>query len=144
MLALERAYLPDDSATFGRLTVGDAVFYTLEPPWKGNQQRISCIPEGVYTLRMRDSKIVSDTTGGEFTRGWEVTGVLNRTFIMFHVGNWERNTDGCILVGSEFSWHAVHGPMVASSLVAFRRFMAVMAARDVWVMNIFNRTVSFP
>lgn len=55
MLVLKRMYL--DKAVHGRLYVGDELLAcTIELPWKQNAKRISCIPEGVYTLRRRYSE----------------------------------------------------------------------------------------
>lgn len=55
MLVLKRIYL--DKAVHGRLYVGDELLAcTIELPWKQNAKRISCIPEGIYTLRRRYSE----------------------------------------------------------------------------------------
>ena len=46
-----------DKAVHGRLYVGEELLAcTIELPWKQNAKRISCIPEGVYTLRRRYSE----------------------------------------------------------------------------------------
>lgn len=144
MIELERAYLPDNSATFGRLVVNDQAFCTLEPPWRGNEQKRSCIPEGVYPLQLRESPIVRRTSAGAYFEGWEVADVPERSFIMFHVGNWARDTEGCILVGENFSWSAGNGPMVTNSRAAFSRFMLALANRDFWDIRIFNKTAEYP
>src|SRR5437867_2592906 len=49
---------------------------------------------------------------------YEVTGVPGHTGILFHVGNYNNDSDGCILVGKQFE-----GVMVSSSRVAFAEFM---------------------
>lgn len=55
MLVLKRIYL--DKAVHGRLYVGDELLAcTIELPWRQNAKRISCIPEGIYTLRRRYSE----------------------------------------------------------------------------------------
>lgn len=55
MLVLKRIYL--DKAVHGRLYVGEELLAcTIELPWKQNAKRISCIPEGIYTLRRRYSE----------------------------------------------------------------------------------------
>lgn len=55
MLVLKRIYL--DKAVHGRLYVGEELLAcTIELPWKQNAKRISCISEGVYTLRRRYSE----------------------------------------------------------------------------------------
>lgn len=145
MLLLERAYLPDESATFGRLTLRDGSrIYTLEPPWRGNEVKNSCIPEGVYALQLRESPQVRRASGGEYTEGWEVADVQGRSFIMFHPGNWVRDTEGCILTGTGFSWEASAGPMVTSSRIAFRALMNALTVSDFWDIKIVNMNPEYP
>ena len=51
-LILIRTYLLE--GTNGTLMVGDKkICSTIELPWKVNQRRISCIPEGRYELKKR-------------------------------------------------------------------------------------------
>lgn len=138
MITLTRAYLPDGSATLGRLDVNEHTFYTLEPPWQQNEPRLSCIPEGTYPLQLRESPIVRRTSRGEFFEGWEIANVADRTFIMFHIGNWVEDTDGCVLVGEAYSWHKDKGPMITQSLIGFRRFMMTLANRDFWDIEVKN------
>lgn len=144
MIELRRAYLPDGSATFGLLTVDGQKFHTLERPWQGNARFVSCIPEGVYTLRKRRSPIVERTSRGEFSEGWEVTGVADRDLILFHVGNWAIDTEGCILVGERFAWDIHHGPMVPNSLRTFRSFMKALSKRDEWEIDIRCNQPEYP
>lgn len=131
---LERfAYTPQ--GTFGRLKVGNKEWYTVERPWEENKQRISCIPEGVYKLRQRLSEVVQRTSGGAYARGWEVTNVPNRTFIMLHVGNTMDDLAGCISPGKSLTF--LKGKWaVASSRVAFDEMMAAMASEEEWELTI--------
>jgi len=55
MLVLKRIYL--NKAVHGRLYMGEELLaYTIELPWRQNARRVSCVPEGVYTLRKRYSE----------------------------------------------------------------------------------------
>lgn len=66
--------------------------YTLENPWLNNQEDISCIPEDSYVCEYYFSS--------KFRRGgFRITGVLDRSDIVFHQGNRVRDTEGCILPG---------------------------------------------
>ena len=67
---------------------------TLEPPWKDNKRRVSCIPQGEYVLKFRKS--------GKFGDHFHITDVDNRSYILIHVGNYTKDTSGCILVGKSF------------------------------------------
>ncbi len=84
---------------------------TLENPWLDNKRYISCIPKGTHTCKRVDSPRYGNT--------FEIIDVLGRTHILFHWGNWERNTLGCILVGCDNNGK----DMIMRSREAFGRFM---------------------
>ncbi|GAL18546.1 hypothetical protein JCM19235_1969 [Vibrio maritimus] len=65
--------------------------FTLELPWRNNQQNISCIPAGTYWAFKR----ISPSNGAVL----QLEGVPNRTFIQIHKGNYTSQIAGCILVG---------------------------------------------
>jgi len=112
---LERfAYLPE--ATLGKLTIDDNVFWIAERPWRGNKKEVSCIPSGTYTCKRYVSKRFGET--------FEVTEVPNRTYILFHVGNFpEKDSHGCLLVGSSLM---ANTPAVASSKNAMAKFREIL------------------
>lgn len=144
LIRLDRAYLPDDSATLGKLSIDDWSCLVLENPWRANERGVSCIPEGVYRMRLRESPVVTRTSAGEYTRGWEVCDVPSRTHIMIHPGNWPKDTDGCLLVGREYGWHAVNGPMVTHSRITFADLMTRLAERDEWDIDIRATRADYP
>jgi hypothetical protein len=88
--------LPEkDDGTFGVL--GDEKGYfclTCEKKWKDNQHDISCIPKGEYLCKRKMSEHFGDT--------FEVTQVPNRSDILFHKGNVQTDSHGCILLGENF------------------------------------------
>lgn len=94
-LELKREYFPN--GTNGELFFdGRKICNTIELPWKGNQRRISCIPEGNYKVRKRYSA----------KHGWhlEVFGVKNRDLILIHPANdAQKELMGCIAPVSEIS-----------------------------------------
>lgn len=145
-VTLERYYTP--IATLGELRVhpvsdhGQTLFEckTVERPWLDNEPFVSCIPSGAYTMRMRRSPVVERTSGGEFTHGWEVTDVPGRTYIMVHPGNWSRNVEGCIAVGTGFD-PAMKQAMVTHSRDAFRDFMAALDGEDECLLLISQSTL---
>lgn len=124
MLRLERfAYTP--RATFGHLHLlgHDALeLFTVERPWLENQNRVSCIPEGLYQVRL-----------DFFHRGgypaYELRDVPGRSRILVHIGNVSSDVEGCIALGSALG--VVKGDWgVVSSRSAFARFMEAMAGRS--------------
>lgn len=58
---------------------GKELAKTIELPWKLNSVRISCIPEGRYTLRKRYSV--------KFKWHFEIWGVKGRSYILIHAAN---------------------------------------------------------
>lgn len=86
----------DGFQTLGRLRIIEdnkivATFYCIEPPWKNNKRRISCIPTGAYWVKKRWSP--------KFKNHFHVLDVSERTWILIHAGNFRENSTGCILVG---------------------------------------------
>ena len=130
--------------TFGNIELPSGrKLYTVEPPWVGNKQSVSCIPDGVYKLHMRDSGVVSRSSGGEFKAGWEVTAVPNRTFIMLHPGNWPHNFEGCIGVG--LSYLLLSGRLgVSSSRDAFRILMSELPVDEEHEIDIRPTLIEYP
>lgn len=112
---LERfAYLPE--ATLGKLTIQDHVFWIAERPWRGNKKEVSCIPTGSYTCKAYTSKRFGET--------FEITEVPNRTYILFHVGNFpEKDSHGCLLVGSSLM---AGKPAVSASKNAMTKFREIL------------------
>lgn len=90
----------DQDGTYGVLTLPDGtVFNTIELPWKDNERMKSCIPPGTYLCKIVQSPRFGST--------YEVTGVPNRSAILFHSGNvagesargLKADSKGCILPG---------------------------------------------
>jgi hypothetical protein len=118
---LERfAYTP--VGTFGKFIFEEFQCYTVERPWLDNKPRESCIPEGVYPLKL-----------GMYNRGgypaYEVMDVPNRSLIKIHIGNTMDDIVGCIAPGKslgflERKWG------VSSSKKAFQEFMRAMDGID--------------
>lgn len=93
-VTLKRQY--EDSCTLGTMYLdGNEICKTLENPWRDNKENISCIPEGKY-------KCVKDNTGKY--KYWKVLNVPNRSLIEIHNGNFQDETEGCILVGRDHAF----------------------------------------
>ncbi len=81
--------------TFGVLTIsGTATCVTLEPYSRDNAKNVSCIPTGQYICKRYSSIKHPDT--------FEITGIEGRSYVLFHAGNVDEHTAGCVLLGSEF------------------------------------------
>lgn len=99
--------------------------FTLENPWLDNQPMISCIPAGKYICR----RVESPTYGSTF----EVADVEGRTHILFHWGNYPKNTQGCVLVGQS---KAEDVPAVWRSRAAHAEFLKMTEAVDEFSFSI--------
>jgi hypothetical protein len=88
VLILKRNYFPD--GTNGKLECeGKLICNTIELPWKQNERRVSCVPEGKYFLRKRYSK--------KYQWHIEVLSVKGRSGILFHpANNAMKELNGCI------------------------------------------------
>lgn len=79
--------------TIGELWVqGQRIGYSLELPWRWNEQDVSAIPPGSYDGELRYDK----------KDHWRIQlqDVQGRTGVQIHIGNVPRQTQGCILVGT--------------------------------------------
>jgi hypothetical protein len=84
-----------DDGTFGVLFDEDTPFcLTLEREWRDNKRGESCIPAGQYICRKVKSPKFGDT--------FEICDVPDRSHILFHKGNLEDDSHGCILVGEMY------------------------------------------
>ena len=105
-----------DFGVYGRFSLPSGMgLATVERPWLDNQRSVSCIPIGTYECRPR-----------MYHRGGypaiEVCDVPDRDYILFHIGNYVRNSRGCILVNSDISGGDV-GLRGTGSRKAFNKFM---------------------
>jgi hypothetical protein len=94
---LSRNY--DKKQTTGHLALFDEdelIFdcKTLEPQWNDNAKGNSCIYEGEFKVVVHNSPT--------YGRCLKIIDVKGRTYILIHWGNYRNNTEGCILVGSDF------------------------------------------
>lgn len=115
--------------TISLLTVDKIVFgFTMEPPKRGNERNISCIPPGQYICEPYFSKRHGQT--------FKVLDVYERSDILFHSGNRVDDTEGCIMVGSSVAQTA-DDRILLNSRATFKKF-----AEAVGVGSSFHLTVS--
>jgi len=94
-VTLVRLNTDPNHGTFGVLLIdGETFCVTLEPYKRDNQVGVSSIPTGQYICERYSSQKYPNT--------FEITGVAGRTKVLFHKGNVDRATRGCVLLGQYF------------------------------------------
>ena len=99
---------------------------TLERPFLLGEdgltkKNISCVPAGTYPIK----KVTRHPGRRDAIEVWELEDVESghRTKIQIHIGNWIKDSLGCILVGTEMSSSEGDRTMILSSGKAFHRLM---------------------
>lgn len=128
VIELQRfAYTPH--GTFGEIRHDRFHCYTVERPWKQNKRNVSCIPTGLYVMRL-----------GRFRDqypSYELEDVPKRSLIKIHIANTMDDLRGCIGLGKELGfirdlW------AVSGSRETYNRFMTLMnddPQAAIWVHN---------
>ena len=85
-----------DKAVIGKLYLNSEFYgHTLELAWEDNQKRVSCIPKGVYEVKKRH------TQKSKYKyEHLHILDVPDRELILMHIGNYPKNSKGCILLGN--------------------------------------------
>lgn len=109
-----------ESGTLGILMIQKQMaFFTLEPQDRLNKIAMSSIPSQQYLCK----RWVSPKYGETF----RVLDVPGRSSILFHWGNWQENTGGCILLGTTI---LKERRGIGNSKKAFRLFMKMVKNYD--------------
>ena len=119
-----------DEGTFGLLSFKGFICWTLEPPWRDNQNDISCIPSGEYAAVLYNSR--------RFGKVYHIQNVQNRFGILTHTGcfggdtslGFITHTHGCVLLAKYLG--TLQGQAaILHSRVTFRKFLAVTKGKDI-------------
>lgn len=113
-LKLIRKYETDKS-TIGKLYVNDEFFcHTLEDP--GRKKKIwgkTCIWTGKYIVKLRKVGLFNNRYKKRFPNMHggmlHITGVKQFKYILIHIGNFPKDTHGCVLVGSGYGTDFITG-----------------------------------
>ena len=122
--------------TIGRLTIdqSDSAVLSKEPPiwtmensWADSQPFLSAIPTGTYLVKPHTSPSKNKQFGGKC---FKLQDVKDRTDVLIHIGNWSRDTEGCILVGSSWNGNSKGQPdkrlMVANSTNTMQKMLTFL------------------
>lgn len=99
--------------------------YILELPYRDNKKNISCIPEGFYhwvTRHTKDSKYPY--------KHIHIKDVPDRSFILVHIGNYPKDTKGCLCTGMSYG-----NDVVWNSEEAFNKLMSKISEEGTIIVN---------
>lgn len=121
-----------EEGIFGRLTgdFGKLIVFTLEHAYQNGQEFEPKIPVGTYVCVRGEHRLVSMPS--DFTT-FEITGVPNHDKILFHVGNYNKDSSGCVLLGE-----AISGTSIVYSRSAFNEFMLLQSGIDSFILKVQN------
>lgn len=117
--------------TRGDLFAGGKRFVVIERAWQNNQQNISCIPVGSYSV-----SFLERSASGRYRKCWHVQNVIGRSGILIHNGNIVRHSRGCLILGKRRG--RLLGELATlNSRCALRELEQVMN-RETFVLTIVN------
>ena len=118
-----------DAGIFGQLssTGGTFLANTLEHAYAQDDGTLKPkLPPGTYTC-VRGPHQLHGMLAAFIT--FEITDVPGHTGILFHMGNYNKDSDGCVLLGEE-AVPTSEPTMVTNSVVTFNSFMASQSGVD--------------
>ena len=116
-------YYSGNDVTLGVLII-DGVrepLFTLENPWMGNKIGLSCIPPGKYLCKPFSGQLKKDV--------YIIQDVAERSYILFHIGNYVNETKGCILIGKGVDTSQKKS-MLISSQKAMKKFRSIIGNNE--------------
>ena len=118
------------AGTFGVLIADDEKLWaSLETPLAPIAGIRYAIPAGAYRCQIVSSPLIERITNGKHRLALEICDVPERSHILFHPGNFQSDSKGCILVGSKAA--LINGrPAIEKSQAAFADFMQYVEKAD--------------
>ena len=121
---------------FGVLTdsAGSVVAHTLEHAYDdGSGGWAPKITEGEHTC-VRGTHALHNGVPFET---FEITGVPGHSGLLFHAGNFDADSEGCVLLGMEEVFYT-SGKMVNRSREAFNKFLQLQVGQDTFSLTVIN------
>lgn len=115
---------------FGTLYTDDGIFvgFTLEHAYPQGDGFEGKIPNGSYTCVRGMHRLHNMTEDFET---FEITGIEGHTDILFHWGNYNKDSEGCVLLGNHGSSDAV-----LDSRACFASFMKLTEGQSEFTLQV--------
>ena len=133
-LTLNRTAYRQDGI-FGEIRgiIGDYFAITLEHAYPLGAVWVAKIPPGEYLCKRGMHNLFRLPNSFET---FEVTGVDGHTGLLFHPGNYDNDSEGCILLGQKIMNLGFGQEMISNSKQAFADFMALQAGLDTFNLEV--------
>ncbi len=92
------------------------------------------IPAGVFTCRRGQHRL--ENMAHPFAT-FEITGVAGHTNLLFHCGNFNKDSEGCILLGRAIAQDGA-AEMVVDSVATFDKFMQMQTGLDTFTLTVID------
>lgn len=123
----------EESGIFGTLTDDQGNSYaTLEHAYlQPDGSYAPKTPPGTYTCQKGMHTLEHHPIPFE---AFEITNVPEHSNILIHIGNYNKDSEGCVLIGSEKS-----GDMIINSKISFQQFMNLLKNSDSFTLTISDK-----
>lgn len=120
-------YSDNGESTLGILIVNDEFYgYTLEDEYRKEKVRKETrIPEGIYEVKLQEN--ITPLTEkyrnrfSWFDKHLHLQDVPGFQYVYIHVGNTDRDTDGCILIGKSANNNKYEKGKISQSVLLYER-----------------------
>lgn len=102
--------------------------------WQTGQAQFVKLPPGTYTCVRGPHQLAN---GPKFET-FEITGVPGRTGMLFHSGNFETDSEGCVLVGRKMKADSMGRRFVAESKLGFQDLMKHLEGLNEFTLEVKN------
>ena len=110
---------------------GQLIAYALEHAYENADGTWAPkIPSGTFTCQLGPHRLHGMT---QDFQTYEITGVSGHSNLLFHWGNWNADSEGCILLGEAIA-HSAQGQMVTNSRATFSSFIAGLGGDETFTL----------
>jgi hypothetical protein len=120
---------------FGNFTDedGNQICVTLEHAYQNSDGTWGAkIPDGTYICQRGQHQLENMTSPFET---FEVMDVPNHSNILIHMGNFDKDSSGCILVGQAIAGSS-SSEMITNSVATFNKFMQLQTGVDSFILTV--------